>query len=91
MNYRAQVAEARRRRDELIECAAADAREAIAQAAAERDAEIRRLHAQGLSAGAIAPVVGCSKALAFELLNQDRKARYDERRRDHWRHLRAVA
>jgi hypothetical protein len=43
VDYRAQVAEVRRRRDELIERAAAEAREAIAQAAVERDAEILRL------------------------------------------------
>ena len=91
MDYRAQVAEVRRRRDELIERAAAEAREAIAQAAVERDAEILRLRAAGWSVGAIAPVVGCSKALAFELLSAERHERYNARRREHARHLRAVA
>jgi hypothetical protein len=90
VNYREQVAEARRRRDELTERAAAEARETIARAAAERDSEIHRLHAEGRSAGAIAPLVGCSKALAYELMSDDRKARYNERRRRAW-HLRAVA
>jgi hypothetical protein len=90
MDYRQRVAEARRRRDELIEHAVVEARAAIAQAAAERDSEIRRLALEGGSAGAIAPLVGCSKALAYELLHADRKAAYDLRRRNHW-HLRAVA
>jgi DNA invertase Pin-like site-specific DNA recombinase len=91
VNYRAEVAEARRRRDALIEQATAEARETIARAAAVRDAEIKRLRADGLSYEAIAPLVGCSKSLVFELLSAERHERYTARRRKHWRHLRAVA
>ena len=91
MDYRREVAEARRTRDRLIERATADARQVITRAAAERDVEIRRLHVEGLSAGAIAPLVGCSQSLVFELLSAERHRRYNERRREHWRHLRAVA
>jgi hypothetical protein len=91
VDYRREVAAARRKRDKRIERAAAEAREAIARAAVERDAEIRRLHAEGFSSLAIAPLVGCSRGLVFELLHDDRKARYDARRREYARHLRAVA
>jgi hypothetical protein len=76
---------AARRREARLE-----RRDAIAQAAAERDREIHRLHAAGLSAGAIAVAVGCSKSLTFELLSAERHRRYNARRREHW-HLRSVA
>lgn len=91
MNYSAEIAAARRKRDRRIERATSEARASLAQAAVERDAEIRRLHAEGFSSMAIAPLVGCSRGLVYELLHADRKARYDARRREHWRHLRAVA
>jgi len=90
VDYRREVAAARRRRDELVEHATVEAREAIAQAAAERDREILRLHAAGFPAGAIAPLVGCSKSLTFELLSAERHERYNARRREHWRHLRVA-
>jgi hypothetical protein len=91
VNYRAQVGEARRRRDELVEAAVVEARETIARAAAERDAEIRRLTAEGFRKGQIAPTVGCSSALVYELLRLEKRAAYNARRREHARHLRAVA
>jgi hypothetical protein len=91
VDYRREVAEARRKRDRRIERAAADAREAIARAAVERDAEIRRLAAEGFHKGQIAPTVGCSSALVYELLRLDKRAAYNARRREHSRHLRAVA
>jgi hypothetical protein len=91
MNYRKEIAEARRKRDSLIERATMEARETIARAAAERDAEIHRLHAEGCSALAIAPRVGCSRSLVFELLSVERHQRYNARRGEHARHLRAVA
>ena len=90
MDYRREVAEARRRRDRRIERAAADAREAIARAAAERDAEIRRLRKEGMSYEVIAPLVGCSKGTAYEAVNQTKRRRYNARRREHWRHLRVA-
>ena len=91
VNYRATIAEARRRRDAAIERATVEAREAIARAALVRDAEIKRLSAQGLSCGAIAPLVGCSKGQVYEVLNPERREAYNARRRAHWRYLHAVA
>lgn len=90
MDYRSQVAAARRRRDRAIERATAEARQAIAQAAHERDVEIRRLASEGLTCEQIAPIVGCSRGTVFELIRPGRRDRYNARRRDHW-HLRAVA
>jgi transposase len=69
MNYGAEIAAARRR----------------------RDVEIRRLSAEGLTGVEIASRVGCSRALVYELLNADRKAAYNARRAQRWRHLQAVA
>jgi hypothetical protein len=86
----AEVAAVRRRRDSRLERARDEARRALDRLAAERDAEIRRLAAEGLRKGAIAPLVGCSPALAYEVLHADAKARYNERRREHWRHLRVA-
>jgi hypothetical protein len=91
VDYRREVAEARRKRDKRIERASADARDAIGRAAVERDAEIRRLASEGHNAWAIAPMVGCSRGTAYEVVNAEKKRAYNERRREHWRHLRAVA
>ncbi len=90
MDYRREVAEARRKRDKRIERAAADARQAIARAAVERDAEIRRLASEGHKPWAIAPTVGCSPGTVYEVVNAEKKRAYNERRREHWRHLRVA-
>jgi hypothetical protein len=90
VDYAAEIAAARRKRDKRVERASAEAREAMARAAVERDAEVRRLKAEGLVGVQIASRVGCSRSLVYELLNADRKAQYDARRREHWRHLRVA-
>jgi len=90
-DYRQTVAEARRRRDEQVAAAQAEAREALLAAARERDAAIRRLCAEGYSRFAIAPLVGCSHSMVYELLNPVRRTAYNERRRKHARHLTLAA
>jgi hypothetical protein len=90
VDYRREVAEARRKRDRRIERASADARDAIARAAVERDAEIRRLAAEGFRKEQIGPIVGASPSLVYERLREDKRAAYNARRRQ-YHHLRAVA
>jgi hypothetical protein len=91
-DYRRTVAEARRRRDARIAEAERQAHETIAAAVAERDAEIRRLSAAGVAHRRIAPLVGCSAQMVYEVMHPERRARYNERRRKHARrHLTLAA
>jgi FixJ family two-component response regulator len=91
VNYRAEIAKARRRRARRIERAEAETREVIARLAAERDREILRLEAEGVKSKQIAARVGCSPSQVYDTLHPERRALYNARRRDHWHHLRAVA
>lgn len=91
MNYRAEVAAARRQRDRAVSRAQVAAREAIAQAAASRDAEIHRLRSEGNAIPAIAALVGCSVGQAYEIVNPDRREAYNARRKKHARRLHAMA
>ena len=84
MNYRQRIAEIRSQRERDIEEVRATARRRLADAAAERDDEIRRLDAAGLSTSAIAARIGYSRAQVYELL-ADKRSEYNERRREHWR------
>jgi AraC-like DNA-binding protein len=57
----------------------------------ERNTIIRRLHALGHSRADIAETVGCSPATVFEVINPERQAAYNERRRKHARRLTLAA
>lgn len=88
MDYRSTVAEIRATRDRELERIRAQAADDLARAAAARDAEIRRLASEGLSARAIAPSVGCCDTTVFEALHPEAHEAYNQRRREHWKDLR---
>jgi DNA invertase Pin-like site-specific DNA recombinase len=84
MQYAVEVAKIRAARDRAIEQAQANARAKLAELAEQRDAEIRRLAAKGLSNPAIAAAVGCSRTQAYEVLNPEKREAYNRRRRERW-------
>ena len=77
----------RERRDRAIE----HARRELAELRADRDAEIVRLHAEGLTGLRIAAELHCEKTTVYEMCDPERHEKYNERRRNHWRRLRLVA
>jgi FixJ family two-component response regulator len=82
MNYAVDVAKIRTARDRAIQQARNDARAKLAELTDRRDAEIRRLAAEGLSTAAIGSELGCNQVTAWEVRNgrrADRRAR--QRRR----------
>jgi hypothetical protein len=85
MDYAREILDARRRRDQRIAKAKADWRVTVAELAARRDAEIRRLAAEGLSNARIAPLVGSCSSEVYDVLHPERRERYNARRREHWR------
>jgi hypothetical protein len=91
VDYAKAMLVARRRRDARIAKAKDDWRRTVTELAAERDAEIRRLAEEGLSSVRIAAQVGSCRSEVHDVLHPDRRARYNDRRRKHWRRLRLVA
>lgn len=86
MNYRVSALTIRERRDAALE----QARRELAELRAARDAEIRRLHSEGLSASRIALELGCATLAAREVLDAALHERNKRRSLDRY-HLRAVA
>ena len=91
MNYCAEIAAARRKRDKRIDHATVEWRESTARMRAERDREIRLLRTQGLATYTIGLRVRCSPSQVYEVLHPERHVAYDARRREHYHRLRAVA
>jgi hypothetical protein len=104
MNYAREALAIRQERDAAVERARAaglcdgtiwraqqHARHQLADLAAARDAEIRRLRAAepSLSMTATAVRVGCSSSTVSELLDPERRAEHNRRRLEHWRALAA--
>lgn len=87
MNYAREVRDARQEREAVIERARAEARRAIAAAAAARDAEIRALRAREPKLGLeeIARTVGCSGSTVYDVLNPERRVQHNRRRREYAR------
>jgi hypothetical protein len=81
MNYRVDAARIRATRDREIERARQDARSEVAELVAGRDREMRRLQLLGLTYGAIADEVGCSRAQAYQALNPERREQWQQRRK----------
>lgn len=50
----------------------------------QRDELIRQMRAEGLTASAIAAVVGVDRTAAYEI-GEGKRQSYNERRREHWR------
>lgn len=84
VNYRRESLMIRERRDRAIE----QARRELLELRAARNAEILRLHAEGLSGLKIAAELHCEKTTAYEMCDPERHAKANARRRDHWRRLR---
>jgi DNA invertase Pin-like site-specific DNA recombinase len=84
VNYAVDIAKIRAARDRTIERARADGRRKLADVAAARDTEIRALAEDGMRLSEIAVRVGCSRGQAYEVLNPERRAKYNARRRAHW-------
>jgi hypothetical protein len=85
MNYAAEVARVRARRDRQL----AAARRQLEQLRQVRDLEIRRLHAQGVTAQRIGVEVGCSDSTVVDVLNPAKRAEANSRRLLYWRERRA--
>jgi hypothetical protein len=86
VNYAVDVAKIRAARDRAI----ATAERELASLRAERDREIRRLRAVGLSLHAIGREVGCSASTVEAVLHPDRRAAANERRREYWHVYNAI-
>ena len=84
MDYRAAVAAIRSERDREIERVRVEAARRLEDARVERDAEIHRLAAAGMTRGQIAAAVGYSPAQVFEIAS-GRREEYNLRRLEHWR------
>jgi DNA-binding NarL/FixJ family response regulator len=85
MNYALELARIRTARARATEHAHRDAQVQLVELRAARDAEIRRLAAEGLTPRSIAPRVGCCQSTVYEVLRPDAHDRYNQRRREHWR------
>jgi len=85
VNYALEILAARQKRDAAIERARAEARRLVAQAAIDRDLEIRQLRAAepGMTLDAIAEEVGCCRSQVYEVLYPARREAYNRRRRLH--------
>lgn len=81
MNYRAQVAAIRRRRDRAV----IEAKAALAAAVAERDSEIRRLRAEGTTLVETAAQVGCGVHTVMDVMHPENRVRYNARRAAYWK------
>ena len=77
MNYCAEIAVARRKRDKRIDHATVEWRESTARMRAERDREIRLLRTQGLATYTIGLRVRCSPSQVYELRHPERHLAYN--------------
>jgi hypothetical protein len=98
VDYRAEMAKLRGRRDDAIARAKLDFNQQRAALVARRDAEIVRLRDEGLTLDEIPLRVGCSRGTVGEVIAGPEKRReWNERRRRYWqeykprRRLRAAA